>query len=219
MSGKRNGRALTRGVALAACLAFSADARATLIFSTGQIPGAVNINLVSATGVATVIGATNQTVNGSPVGVTFGDAGGNLDAANGTASITAADGVAATFTTLTTTFQSGFGVEVLNFNLNRGAAAGTVTLTGFDQFGGSFTSSAFTLGPGQNPFVVTAIDGQLLTRLVLNSTAPLNTAGQFAVSGVSAIAAVPEPSTLALGGIGLVGLALGYVRQRRGRIA
>ncbi|MCA1684666.1 MAG: hypothetical protein LC745_01520 [Planctomycetia bacterium] len=214
MSLNRNGRFVSRAAgfaALAACLVITADVKAGLIFSSSQLSGVQDINLVSATNVATVTGTTNQTVNGSVVPVTFGNAGVNLDASNGAASITAAGSSSATFTTLTTTFQSGFGVQALNFNVNRGNTAGTLTLTGFDQFGTSFTSSAFTLGNGQTPFLVTAINGELLTKLIITSTTPLNTASQFAVTGVSA-AVVPEPSTLAGAAVAAL-FGLGYARR------
>ena len=190
--------------------------RADFTFDTSNIPSAKNINLQSATDVATVLGETQQVVNGNPVMVMFGNAGVHLDASNGAATISAT-GSKNTFTTLTATIQSGFGVTDMDFKLqpnNANLATDFVTLVAYDQFGNMTTSQnlLFTNKNGENDFAVHAINGELLTQLVITSTVALNSAKQFSVLGVRA---VPEPSSIAMLGIGTVAMGLTAYRRRR----
>jgi hypothetical protein len=201
--------------ALAAGTLCSRNASADFLFFKDMAPGTLEgINLVGGTDLSQVEGNTNQTIDGNPVGIVFtSESTPLLDAANGLAAITAADGQPG-LTSLTQTFQAGFGATLEEFALSPDAR-GTITISATDQFGGTMTSEAFAVSANANQrFYVQAINGQLITSLTINSSGPLNFVRQFKVGGVAAIpAAVPEPGTLALSGLGMLGM-LGLARRR-----
>lgn len=195
-------------------LALGGQARADFTFDTNNIPSADNINLVDASAVITVYGSTQQQVNGHNVNVVFDQADHLLDASHGAAGITAS-GSHEHFSTLTATFEAGYGVTDLDFKLQPDSAViGTdyVIVTAYDQFGGSVTSAhlPFLTKSGENDFSVHGINGELITKIEWTSTAAINSQKQFSVVGVRT---VPEPGSIALMGVG--GLGAWVLRRRR----
>jgi hypothetical protein len=222
---------LSATLAAAAALllpAFSSTGRADISFGTGLLAGAQGINLVDTpkAGATPVDGNTQQLVNGHPVHVSFYDQASDLlDASHGLASISA-HGKKATLQNLTMKFDKGFGATGVDFSIHpvqQPPSNAVATITAWDQIGHVTTSSPFSVGSGENKFTVTAINGELITKVewqtftksgeTLTPDSLIDTAKQYSVLNVSP---TPEPSTFALAGLGGLGL-IGYGWRRRRR--
>jgi hypothetical protein len=193
-------------------------APADIVFFSGDAPnvGLQGLNLVGGTNLSTVTGATQQLVNGSPVGVSFtSSTTTDMTAANGLASIS--PGGTTTLSQLTSVFESGFGASYYEFNLSPDRA-GSITISALDNEGQLFTSTAFSVNANANQtFYAQGINGQLINSLSISATVPLNFVRQFRVAGVAAnpaIPPIPEPSTVVLLGLGGAGLAASRLRRR-----
>ena len=109
----------------------------------------------------------------------------------------------------------GFAWTGMDFKLDglNGEPAGTVQFTAIDNLGNTFTSALFAIdATGQQPFHLHAIDGESITHLTIVSTLPLVDIKQVSVDGTLNGVPLPEPATVALLGLGLVGLA--FFRSR-----
>lgn len=206
-------------IALSLSLLTSRDASAAITLHLGSAPNTFdlkNINLVDATGVTTVVGATQQTVGGSPVQVTFfSNPQINLDASNGQALIQASAPSTAPMKNLTMQFANGFGATVVEFGLQPDAA-GDVTVSGVRAIDSQAYSETFVdvKANALGRYYALADNGDIITTVTWSSAVNVNMAKQYRVDGVQAVVPTPEPGTL---GMALTGVALsaGCAMRRR----
>ncbi|MEH2492923.1 PEPxxWA-CTERM sorting domain-containing protein [Bradyrhizobium sp. AZCC 2230] len=127
----------------------------------------------------------------------------NVDAKNGFASI---DAVTSVYHDLTLTIAKGFTFTDLVFDI---LSPNPFTITASN--GG--TASLSNLPNGNTEFTALSINGTSLTSISLHSDLGFSQIKQFELSGVTAIAAVPEPTTWAMMLLGFSGI--GYLAYRR----
>jgi len=223
---------LRTGIAVAA-VAFAAQANANIIFILGNNPQPDEENILfngpgTNPGPAlTVTGATNQ----SGLFVFFTGTEDLITPASGQARIEAVDGQ---FTTLTFGVVGGtFHDFILNpriFNIAGGPpATGTITVTVDQVLGSDAVFSYGASSAGNNFLTVLALDGQRIQNITIDSDAPLSFLDlqQPRISGgflcppgstdprCTGLLIVPEPSVLALLGLGLLAFAFPGLRRRR----
>jgi hypothetical protein len=191
-----------------------APAHATIVFTPGNNPQPDEQNVLygsNQTG-TTVTGTTNQ--SGTPVSFTS-STDTLVTTANGQANLTAQDGLINQVTITVPGLT--FGDMILNPFLGTGNppdTAATVTVTAND---GVFTSP-LTLTNGNNFLTIVAMDGETILSVALGSTGGFADLRQVRISGIGGTTppgAVPEPGTLSLLGVGLIGAA--WVTRRRKR--
>jgi len=200
------------GSLLAAMFVLSAPASAGVVFMEGNNPQADEQNIVfngagSTAGPAlTVTGRTNQT---STV-VSFTSNENLITPAMGQARVEADDGA---FRYLEVYLQDGGTFGDLIFNLNTpNSETGTalisvITNTGTETFN-------FDVTNGQNFLTILADSGTLISKVIIDSRTTgddlraidIDDGRQFRISGVGGYNPVPEPGTLALLGLGLLGI-------------
>jgi hypothetical protein len=210
---------LIAAAAVAYGLVWGSPAQATLMLQTGLVGGSGDVDNVifNACGLG---GSTGTTVQGclnsshttlvnftSDETLSIGEGGGQ-------AVITSADGAFDFFRIQLADPTLGF--SKLQFNLDA-IADGTATFVAVDQFGTTFNLGTFALdATGQNFFTLGSIDGQVATKFELVSTVGLEDITdleQVRLGPASITTNVPEPGTLSLLGLGLLGL--GLIRRRK----
>jgi len=200
------------GIAAAVILTLAAipAAQADIIFDLGNSPANQNIGSFDQNTATTATGF--QLGTDDPIVDVRTDT--DLTApAMGAARVEAASSSALFTDILLTPTGSNFGI--LEFNLRLGEA-GTFQLVALNQDGDSFTSTVFNLGAGENRVFAQAIGGQSISSVEVQ----VLTGGVGDIRQIRydlAAAAVPEPSSLAIAGAGLLGLlaARGWRRRRQ----
>lgn len=189
-------------MAVAAAALPSAPALADIQFFTG--PGSVqpdeNVLLNKDTTGMTVFGDTNQ----SGLSVTFEGMEDLTLPAAGQARIEAVDGGFQWLNFYLTDPLLAFG-EV-EFNIDA-SADGSGTITFFDQFGNDFANDVTLSGSGQNFFAARGINGQLISRVLIETGVDMDDVQQVRLGPISAI---PEAHVwlMMIAGFGLVGWQL-----------
>ena len=189
---------------------------ATIIFTVGNNPqtGEENVlfNLPGLTaGPATTVTGETQTTNFL---VNFTSNENLVTPSDGQARVEGADG---DFTLLGINLGTNTFTDII-FNLNTvNAIAGiaTISVTEASGPGGSFD---LPVAAGSNFLTVTVADSELITGVNISSTTQINDIRQTRISGAGggSIQSTPEPATLAMTGLGLLGLGI-YGRRRRQR--
>jgi hypothetical protein len=211
MMDHRGLRAVQTLAAVLFLAAFGRGAQAQLTFHDHE-PGALqpgeNVLMDSNSGF-NVFGHTNQT--NTPV--TFTSDEDIFAPAQGQARVEAVDGA---YTTLCFELASGFGFKEIEFNVNaEGRTDGSITLEVFGV--GSdlpFQTTTFLNAQGENWFSFEAGPATTMTKVCITSTIPITDTRQWRVGGVGPLGNVPEGSSMAMLGVGIIPV-LGLVIKRR----
>lgn len=215
-------RTLVKQLTLAgvALVALAGTANADVVISAGNNPGDTENVLFdancegNATGPASTIqGCLNQTRSQLVNLTTTGD---SLDTQGvGQAQLIAEDG---SFNDLAIELAGDATFDYLIFNIDvlNGEGDGTATFTASLLGEPDFTQSFDLDENGQNFFTVQAINGELLTSFLIESSVQLENVNQIRIGpaeGDGGEIPVPEPAAIALLGLGLVAVALGRRRK------
>jgi hypothetical protein len=191
----------------------SVGAQAQIVFHPDQSlhPGE-NVLMDSSSGF-NVFGHTNQT----NVGITFTSDENIIAPAQGQARVEAADAVG--YKTVCLEITPGFAFKQLEFNVNA-VDDGNITIEVFGIGPGVPVSESFTLdGAGENFFGVEALAGTAMTKVCITTDVDVIDTRQWRIGGVGPVNNIPEGSSLALLGTGLLPLASIVIKRRKAKSA
>lgn len=201
---------IPKSLALLAVLALAVPAQADIIISQGpgNVPGDENI-LFNEPGLADsgilVQGITNNT----GFIVNFLGTETLTTPSGGQARIEGEDGSFDELTVMLDMIEAVY--TSLIFNLNA-ADDGQTTIQVFED-NGAETAGTFDIDQsGQNFFIITAINSQLISSIRITTTVPLDDIRQIRMGG-----AIPEPSAVALAGTSLAMCGGWWIRRRNAR--
>jgi len=174
-------------------------------FSTGNNPQPDEQNVLLNNGMIgnTVFGMTNQ----SGLQVSFSSTTDSLMIpSGGQARVEAADGL---LNNVTISVPGGtFRALIVNPFFGSGTATVNVTTANNQTF-----SFSYALGNGQNFLTLFGTQGTLLSSVTINAPGGFTDLRQPRIAGVAGVGTIPEPATLFLLGMGLIGFA----KKMRGR--
>lgn len=201
----------SRGMILLGVLALAVPARADIMIvpGPGNVPGDENI-LFNEPGLVGTGNPVQGITNNTDFIVNFLGTETLTTPSGGQARIEGEDGA---FDDLTVTLDMiGAVYTSLIFNLNA-ADDGQTTIRVFED-NGAETSATFDIDQnGENFFIITAINNQLISSVHVTTTVPLQDIRQIRMGG----AAVPEPSSIALAFAPLAVCGGWWVRKRVAR--